>query len=124
MNEAGARGPPVELAEPEQAGPTVSARPIPAALTSRGLAGTRPANPLRTCQVQTNYFFFFAAFFLVPFFFAAFFLAAIVKSPPHRFQSLVGHSTSPVCFGLAARMHGLGGHGTGLPSALCGLNTV
>jgi hypothetical protein len=39
------------------------------------LADRAPTNPLRTCQVQNGYFFFFAAFFLVPFFLAAFFFA-------------------------------------------------
>src|SRR6516225_10038436 len=42
---------------------------------SRGLADRAPTNPLRTCQVQKCYFFFFAAFFFVPFFLAAFFFA-------------------------------------------------
>ena len=37
--------------------------PRDGAFRSQGLADRAPTNPLRTCQVQTRYFFFFAAFF-------------------------------------------------------------
>jgi hypothetical protein len=54
------------------------------------LADWAPTNPLRTCQVQKSYFFFFAAFFFVPFFLVAFFaipitsLVSIAMDGPNR----------------------------------------
>jgi hypothetical protein len=55
------------------------------------LVDKTPTNPQRTCQVQTNYFFFFAAFFLVAFFLAAFFFA-ILESPPRNLGAKGGFS--------------------------------